>query len=74
MKFQRGVNASQVNQAAQHKLFVEGKDNQEIDAVILQKLLNANGLAVIEVESMGHVIMCEVLHKLCFHIIELIIF
>lgn len=53
MRFQRGVNATQVLQTAQHKLFVEGKDNQEIDPVIIQELLNNNELTAVEVQAMG---------------------
>ena len=36
MKFQRGVDATQVLQKAKHKLFVEGKDNQEIDQLLFK--------------------------------------
>lgn len=54
---QRGGNAAQVNQKAQHKLFVEGKDNQEIDAVVIKELLNNNELngelSAIGVNTMG---------------------
>ena len=53
MKFQRGVDATQVLQGAKHKLFVEGKDNQEIDPVVIQELLNNNELTSIEVQTMG---------------------
>jgi hypothetical protein len=53
MKLQRGVNATQVLQGAKHKLFVEGNDNQEIDAVIIQELLKNNELTAIEVQTMG---------------------
>ena len=53
MKLQRGVNATEVLQKAKHKLFVEGKDNQEIDIVVVQELLNNNELTAIEVQAMG---------------------
>lgn len=53
MRFERGVDATQVLQAAKHKLFVEGKDNQAIDPAIIQELLNNNDLTAIEVQSMG---------------------
>ncbi|MEI6334006.1 MAG: hypothetical protein WCS87_05560 [Methylococcaceae bacterium] len=50
---QRGVNATEVLQKAKHKLFVEGKDNQEIDLVVVQELFNNNELTAIEVQAMG---------------------
>ncbi len=53
MKLQRGVDATEVLQKAKHKLFVEGKDNQEIDPVVIQELLNNNELTAIEVQAMG---------------------
>ena len=53
MRLQRGVNATQVLQGAKYKLFVEGNDNQEIDAFVIQELLNNNGLTAIEVQTMG---------------------
>lgn len=53
MRFERGVDATQVLQAAKHKLFVEGKDNQAIDPAVIQELLNNNDLTAIEVQSMG---------------------
>jgi hypothetical protein len=53
MKLQRGVNATQVLQGAKYKLFVEGNDNQEIDAVVIQELLKNNELTAIEVQTMG---------------------
>ncbi len=53
MRLQRGVNATQVLQGAKHKLFVEGNDNQEIDAVVIQELLKNNELTAIEVQTMG---------------------
>jgi len=53
VKFQLGVDATQVLQAAKHKLFVEGKDNQEIDPAVIHELLNNNGLTAIEVQAMG---------------------
>ena len=46
MKLQPGV-------PAKHKLFVEGKDNQEIDPVVIQELLKNNELTAIEVQAMG---------------------
>jgi hypothetical protein len=53
MRLQRGVNATQILQGAKHKLFVEGNDNQEIDAVVIQELLKNNELTAIEVQTMG---------------------
>jgi len=53
MKLQRGVDATEVLQKAKHKLFVEGKDNQEIDFFVIQELLNNNELTAIEVQAMG---------------------
>jgi len=53
MKFQRGGDATQVLQAAKHKLFVEGKDSQEIDPAVIHELLNNNDLTAIEVQPMG---------------------
>lgn len=53
MRFQRGVNATQVLQTAQHKLFVEGKDNQEFDVAVIRELLITNELTAIGVEAMG---------------------
>lgn len=53
MRWQQGGDATRVLQNARHTLFVEGKDNQEIDAVVIQELLNANGLTAIEVQTMG---------------------
>ncbi|MCX7096751.1 MAG: hypothetical protein NTV43_02465 [Methylococcales bacterium] len=53
MRWQQGGDATRVLQNARHTLFVEGKDNQEIDAVVIQELLNANGLTAIDVQTMG---------------------
>ena len=53
MRLQRGVDATQVNQKAQHKLFVEGKDNQEIDPIVIKELLHNNGLTPVGVSTMG---------------------
>jgi hypothetical protein len=53
MKLQRGINATQVNQNARHKLFVEGKDNQEIDPIIIKELLDNNNLTAVGVSTMG---------------------
>ena len=53
MRSQRSVSATQVLQDAKYKLFVEGKGNQEIDVVVIQELLNANGLTAIDVQTMG---------------------
>lgn len=53
MRLERGVNATQVNQDSQHKLFVEGKDNQEIDPIVIKELLNENGLTAVGVSTMG---------------------
>ena len=53
MRVERGVNATQVNQDAQHKLFVEGKDNQEIDPIVIKELLDTNNLTAVGVSTMG---------------------
>jgi hypothetical protein len=53
MQLQRGVDPTLVNQNAKHKLFVEGKDNQEIDPVAIKHLLENNDLTAIGIESMG---------------------
>ncbi len=53
MKLQRGVNATEVNQNARHKLFVEGKDNQEIDPIVIKELLDNNNLTAVGVSTMG---------------------
>ena len=53
MRLQRGVDATQVNQKAQHKLFVEGKGNQEIDPIVIKELLDNNGLIPVGVSTMG---------------------
>jgi hypothetical protein len=47
MRLQRGVNP------AQHKLFVESSNNQEIDPIVIQELLGNNGLAAVVVIGMG---------------------
>jgi hypothetical protein len=46
MRVQSGVNATQVNQNAQHKLFVEGNDNQEIDPIVIKELLDNGSIGV----------------------------
>ncbi|TVQ58622.1 MAG: hypothetical protein EA366_06375 [Spirulina sp. DLM2.Bin59] len=53
MRLERGVNATRVNQDARHKLFVEGKDNQEIDPIVIKELLHNNGLTAVGVSTMG---------------------
>lgn len=53
MKLQRNVEATQVNGNAQHKLFVEGKDDLEIDPTVIQELLNNNELTAVEVGAIG---------------------
>ncbi len=53
MRLQRNTNLDQINQNTQHKLFVEGKDNQAIDPIVIQELLKHNGLNAIEVQAMG---------------------
>ncbi len=52
MRLQRGVDASRALQGAQHKVFVEGKDD-EIDPIVIGELLRANDLAQVEVRPMG---------------------
>jgi hypothetical protein len=52
MRVQSGVNATQVNQNAQHKLFVEGSD-QEIDPIVIKELLDNNDLTAVGVRTMG---------------------
>jgi hypothetical protein len=46
MKMQRGASTGL------HTLFVEGKDGQEIDPVVMKELLHNNGLTAIEVQAM----------------------
>ena len=53
MQVQRNVNATQINQNAQHKLFVEGKDNQEIDPTVIKELLDNNNLTAVSISTMG---------------------
>jgi len=53
MKVESGVNATQVNQNAQHKLFVEGNDNQKIDPIVIKELLDNNNLGAVGVRTMG---------------------
>jgi len=53
MRLQRGGNATQINQDAQHKLFVEGKDSQEIDPIVIKELLDNNELTAVGVSTMG---------------------
>jgi hypothetical protein len=53
MKLQRGIHATEVNQNARHKLFVEGKDNQEIDPIVIKELLDNNNLTAVGVSTMG---------------------
>ena len=53
MRVQRGVNPIQVSQNARHKIFVEGKDNQEIDPTVIKELLDNNDLTAVSVSTMG---------------------
>ena len=51
--FQLGVdNTTEINRNEKYKLFVEGSNNQELDAVVLQELLNNNELDI-QVQTMG---------------------
>ncbi|MEI6327803.1 MAG: hypothetical protein WCP16_01130 [Pseudanabaena sp. ELA645] len=53
MRLESDVNATRVNQDAQHKVFVEGKDNQEIDPIVIKELLDNNNLTAVDVSTMG---------------------
>lgn len=54
MKARTGGDASSVLQSAQHRVFVEGSNDEEIDPVVIRELLRANGLAQLDVKPMGH--------------------
>lgn len=54
MKFLSGGESDFIRQNAQHKLFVEGKNDQAIDPIIIQELLNNNELTAVTVSPMGH--------------------
>ncbi len=54
MIFKRGAAVEDVLQSAKHTLFVEGKDNQAFDPIVMKELLNNNGLGQITVQSIGH--------------------
>jgi hypothetical protein len=53
MKLQRGGDATRVLQSAQHKVFVEGSHDEEIDPIVISELLKRNGLTQVEVRPMG---------------------
>ena len=54
MIFKRGAAVEDVLQSAKHTLFVEGKNNQAFDPIVMKALLNNNGLGQITVQSIGH--------------------
>ncbi|MCC5848689.1 MAG: hypothetical protein JJU29_11390 [Verrucomicrobia bacterium] len=53
MKIIQGVDASRALQSAQHKLFVEGSSDEEIDPIVIAELLLNSGLPQVEVRPMG---------------------
>jgi len=53
MQTQLNVNPTTINQAAKHKLFVEGSNEQEIDPIVIQELLHNNDLGAVRVIGMG---------------------
>jgi hypothetical protein len=53
MKASIGSAPDRVAQGARHKLFVEGQGDDALDAAVLRELLAANGLASIDVRTMG---------------------
>lgn len=53
MNVRVGVDASRALQSAQHKVFVEGSNDEEIDPIVIEQLLRNNGLTQIEVRPMG---------------------
>jgi hypothetical protein len=54
MRVITGGETSSVLQSAQHRVFVEGSNDEEIDPVVIRELLSANGLAQLDVKPMGH--------------------
>ena len=54
MIFKRGAAVEDVLQSAKHTLFVEGKNNQAFDPIVMKELLSNNGLGRITVQSIGH--------------------
>lgn len=54
MIFKRGAAIEDVLQSAKHTLFVEGKNNQAFDPIVMKELLNNNGLGRVTVQSIGH--------------------
>ena len=53
MKAQSGVDATRILQNAKHTLFVEGKDGQQIDPLVMKQLLVSNELTSVEVQPLG---------------------
>lgn len=53
MKVNVGGEAERVLQSAQHRVFVEGSQDEEIDPVVIRELLRNNGLSQIDVRPMG---------------------
>lgn len=53
MRLQRDAAVEDIRQSAKHTLFVEGKNNQAFDPVVMEELLNNNGLQM-TVNAIGH--------------------
>jgi len=54
MIFKFGAAPEDVLQGSGHTLFVEGKNNQAFDPIVMKELLNNNDLGRITVQSIGH--------------------
>jgi hypothetical protein len=54
MRFEFGAAVEDVLQGSKHTLFVEGKDKQAFDPIVMKELLNNNGLEQMTVKPMGH--------------------
>ena len=54
MKLNLGAPVEDVLQGSKHTLFVEGKNDQAFDPIVMKKLLNNNGLEKMTVKGMGN--------------------
>jgi hypothetical protein len=54
MRIVTGVSADQARQTAQHRVFVEGNNDEAIDPVVIRELLTTNGLTQVDAHAMGH--------------------
>jgi hypothetical protein len=52
-RFRFDIDEDAIEQSNQHTLFVEGANEQEIDAIVLQELLKNNSLGFVKVQTMG---------------------